>query len=76
MRLRMLKTACGPNGSFTLGRIVDVDPDTGAAWVASGAAEWITPPVTAAAAPAEEIEVAAVEPEVTAAYQYKPRRKK
>ena len=77
MRIKMLKTAAGPGGTFSLGQAADVDPDLAAEWVKCGAASYIDAPQPAIVRElAQEIEVAAVEPEEKAVLSYKPRRRK
>lgn len=44
MRLRMLKTAAGPDGVLSLGGIYDVPKAQGRPMVEAGAAEWLDRP--------------------------------
>lgn len=59
-RIKMLKTACGPMGSFTVNQIAEVDDDTALAWAEAGAATILSTPTP------PQVERAVVTPPETA----------
>src|SRR4051794_11162041 len=61
IRVRMLKTAAGPDGPCPQGAIVELDADTALAFVEAGAAEAFAPAVKKVASPAERTDVELLE---------------
>lgn len=70
MKVRMLKTAAGPNGVLAAGNEYDVELDLGQALVMADAAEWLEAPK------AEPIVEQAIEEPVVEKAERRPRRRK
>lgn len=68
--IRMLKTAAGPDGSWTVGQQYSLSHRLEKALVVCGSAEWVGPePREAAPAPVETAEAAPEAPEVERAVE-------
>lgn len=73
MKIKMLKTAAGPDGVLAAGKDYDVELELGQQLVMADAAEWLEkPPAPKKAAP--KVEAAAAEP-VAETAEAKPRRR-